>query len=75
MKSINFDVFPVHLEMREVNAGVLGKPFTSHFSTIEQARTFALVQLGIDCRYAQRFGIGSPVYRGSDDRHEVVIYW
>ena len=75
MKTINFSAYPVHLEMREVNAGVLGKPFTSHFSSIEEARMFALVQLGIDCRFARRFDVGSPVYRGSDDKREVVIYW
>lgn len=75
MKSINFDASPVHLEMREVNTGVLGKAFTSHFFSIEEARMFALVQLGIDCRFARRFGVGSPVYRGSDENREIVIYW
>lgn len=75
MKPINFNASPVHLEMHEINAGVLGKAFTSHFSTIEQARMFALVYLGIDCRFARRFDIGSPVYRGSDDKREIVIYW
>ncbi len=75
MEKIDFSVSPVHLEMHEVNAGVLGKAFTSHFYSIEEARMYALVHLGIDCKYCRRFGIGSPVYRGNDGIHEVVIYW
>ena len=75
MEKIDFSVSPVHLEMHEVNAGVLGKAFTSHFYSIEEARMFALVQLGIDCRFARRLDVGSPVYRGSDNKREVVIYW
>ena len=75
MKTINFNASPVHLEMREINAGVLGKAFTSHFSSLEEARMFALVQLGIECRFARRFDVGSPVYRGENGIYAVKIYW
>ncbi len=75
MKTINFNVSPVYLEMHEVNAGVLGQAFVFHFSSIEEARMYALVHFGINCRFARRFDVGSPVYRGSDDKREVVIYW
>ena len=75
MEKINFSVSPVYLEMHEVNAGVLGRAFVFHFSSIEEARIYALVHFGIDCHFARRFDVGSPMYRGNDGIHEVIIYW
>lgn len=74
MKSIKFNV-PAHVEVREVNAGYLGKPFTRHFPNLEEARCFVASIYGIDCRFRRRFDIGSPMYYGENGIYAVKIYW
>lgn len=73
--TIDYDTSLVYLKIREENAGVLGKAFISHFSSIEEARKYVLASFGVDCKYCRRFGIGSPMYRGNDGIHEITIYW
>lgn len=76
MKAINFDFdAPVHVEVREINADYLGKPFMLHFTNLEEARCFVDSTYGIDCRFRRRFEIGSPMYYGENGVYAVKIYW
>lgn len=75
VNSVDFDTSRVSLEIREENAGVLGKAFVLHFTNIEEARQYAFTSFGIDCRFRRRFGIGSAMYYGENGVYAVKIYW